>query len=682
MPNASATPTRAGERSSAILRNTPNPPPITLNDNVDTGGAVSDYWYVQQGFKELAEYFSHPEVHDVDRADRRHNLVSPRELAAALPDLEQKLPPAAAVARALLAEPRDAYEATRDLQSENLWGQVQAPQVSLRDLYAAARGTGFHNEKLDAPKVYDKVQKHIDAYEKLKQAREVASIPDPVWREIASGVDHAGNSDGWLSIDPNGYVEGDEMQRALQAIGMHERFAGLRPNDIYENVSPKHASAQAVIDDYLASRDAAAKQPPMTSIPLAMLRDVTVRAYARELAGKGMSVPLTYGDDGQPSGALAALVAAVKARNGVFPGGDAWITDRDRLVRDGDAIDSVLRKLPPQELFDFTSFGVLANAYARDGELTPDSIKKDDNRGRFYNQTEVMPDFQVRPMREAQIYAYRARFPHNLDALGAAMSNAGVSGVPVGHVVAMADALYKRAQDSGTIGAVYDAHTMMGAEAEQGFRPLTLTKAQETKLESFFAQPPPAPAQLSAVEREALLTGRLTREEIGELRNLRAATQYFEQSTDLKDDYGGWTGNILSENYPEVLGWMQDTSGLTFPRAVRNLNYGQTNCLEEAHTYSNFLQQIEAHGLLQYFAPTGIIRKVSQHGLGDYWQTVHAGVLLTRRANGDSYVLDSWVDGGGTPAHIVRAREWLEGHYQASTVAPPGAPAYVPGKTV
>jgi hypothetical protein len=612
---------------------------------------MGDSVTIRVGFAELARYFARPEAHDVRSDDPSRTHISPAELRRAAEHLS---PEGAAVAVALLAEPRDGYQALADLQRE---GWARDAQVSMRDLYAAARGTGSSGEPLGAAgeRLYGLMQKRLATLRAMDQSTSIDAIRDPVWREAARGVDrYNGNNDGWLGIDLEGFARTDEVKSALSAIA-HIELHPVTAEALTSEVGQGFDAANAVVTSYDKTRDYG---PPVLEVDVDQIRDVTMRAYAREVAGRRL--PLTFDASGAPTGALAAVRDAVELRTGGdVSQRDAWMMTRASATAHNDAITGYLATLSPSNLFDFTHNGTFAEALRDTTSLTRDD-HREAQLSRSVSDVLILPNGDIEQRTKVDLDVFREHYPANLAGLRSAMARAGVDALPVAQIVALADARFRELQRRGQVGAVYDAHSMFGSVAPEGIRPLAVDPDHQRAIDAAFKRPTPTTASLSPVEREAVATGRLTLPEVGELRAIRVATQIFEQATPYGDDYGGWSGNVLSENFNEL---------------------GQTNCVEEANTYAMFLQQLEDRGLLHHFSPSGRVRKATTHIdiKGAYvpkfaemnWSTFHTGALLVRRAGGEYYVVDSWVENGGQPAHIVRLHDWLAGNYTASTVRAP-----------
>lgn len=147
-----------------------------------------------------------------------------------------------------------------------------------------------------------------------------------------------------------------------------------------------------------------------------------------------------------------------------------------------------------------------------------------------------------------------------------------------------------------------------------------------------------------------MVEGELDKEAIYELRALRLATALFErQSLQLMNDIGGWDGNKAEEGKKFV-------------------------CTDEATTHYALIRFfIQEVGLLNHFVldadtrfafrrpPLDIsfLDWVDQKANELFGITDHFGVILVHKKTGHRFVIDSWVEDGGVPAHVSRLEDWL-----------------------
>jgi hypothetical protein len=162
-----------------------------------------------------------------------------------------------------------------------------------------------------------------------------------------------------------------------------------------------------------------------------------------------------------------------------------------------------------------------------------------------------------------------------------------------------------------------------------------ITPGDHRKLLGFFSYPNPKSSELSATELLLYKGNRLNLNEINELRAIRSASQYYEQLTALRNDWGGWTGNVVGS-------------------FCRN----NSNCGEEASTVEYFFQFLREEKVLRNFiALTSIVEKSTLKLFNK-----HVSNLLVSKRTGEFFVLDSWVVDGGQPASILTLPLWLSNH--------------------
>ena len=139
---------------------------------------------------------------------------------------------------------------------------------------------------------------------------------------------------------------------------------------------------------------------------------------------------------------------------------------------------------------------------------------------------------------------------------------------------------------------------------------------------------------LSKNEYYLLTMGSLNPDELMELRALRRATAEFGLMTPLRDNIGGWMGNMTVEMFP--------------------MKSDQANCIGNALTFSEFILKMIDRGFVQYFALEDgySFRKSSSS-----W---HAAIVIRNLRTNERLVLDAWLDGANEPARILRFADWIE----------------------
>ncbi|HSI05116.1 MAG TPA: hypothetical protein VLC93_11590, partial [Myxococcota bacterium] len=488
---------------------------------------MADIARVQRGLAQLAAHFSRPDAHIPDRHDPTRQHVTRAELEAQLGQLPSD---AAAVARALLRDEGDALEQVRTLQNEGLRNDRE---VSLRDLHAASRSTSMAGESLVArtQPLYERLATRIARMDERAAGPAIDAMPDPLWRELARNVDrNRGNNDGVLGPDPSGLARDDEQAAVVAAITQREGITGLTAAHLGVAAGPGFPAAKAAVDAFRASD--AARRPPVAAalaVPIAAFSDPATRAYARELSRDGRTLSATFDGQGRPTAELATLVAAVEARSGTFPRADAWLLDRRAIEQDATLIDAWLATLSPAQLFDFTSHGVFAQSFADRGAVTVADTRAPPP-GRWVSDAFVGTGGLVIARMPITVDGYRAHYPASLQRLGTAIGEARRTSLPTAHIVARADARQAVLRERGETGATFDSHSMLGREADSGWRPQTISAPTMTNLEAFFRRPS-ARERITPAEQTLIREGRLSLPEVLELRAVRGATRLFERST-------------------------------------------------------------------------------------------------------------------------------------------------------
>jgi hypothetical protein len=122
--------------------------------------------------------------------------------------------------------------------------------------------------------------------------------------------------------------------------------------------------------------------------------------------------------------------------------------------------------------------------------------------------------------------------------------------------------------------------------------------------------------------------------EADELAAIKQATRTFEAIVPhYGNDIGGWTGNLSLVNFL--------------------LRKNATACTDEAYTYKFFLETLDDHGLLLHHQPQARLAH-----RGKLFPFYHFGVLLGRKSDGATLVVDSWQRHGGNPAKIYYLDDW------------------------
>lgn len=141
--------------------------------------------------------------------------------------------------------------------------------------------------------------------------------------------------------------------------------------------------------------------------------------------------------------------------------------------------------------------------------------------------------------------------------------------------------------------------------------------------------------ELSAKEKEMIVKGKLSSEEMTELKKLKLVSQIFSSNSPYKETPGGWKNNKINP--------------LTHPK---NASCPFTAyCGEHARTTLEFTRQMEDREYLKHFSVQNIL--IRNHLLNN-----HAGVAIKNKRTGEIFILDSWSTKGGTPLKILPLSSW------------------------
>lgn len=192
-------------------------------------------------------------------------------------------------------------------------------------------------------------------------------------------------------------------------------------------------------------------------------------------------------------------------------------------------------------------------------------------------------------------------------------------------IASEAKALLAVLKKQGSIGEIYDiAFNRYGVFLR--LEAVEIPKEAQDRIDALFQNSTGlSTSQVLPAGKELMEQGKLTFEEMQELRDLRRSTSIFEKESFLAEDWGGWNGNFIGP--------------FTGKR--------QTVCHEEAVTYRLFMEKLNERGLLRHFEAVGTASR-----------TAHEATLLVNQRTKEQFVLDSWSTEGGDPAQIFTFEDW------------------------
>lgn len=288
--------------------------------------------------------------------------------------------------------------------------------------------------------------------------------------------------------------------------------------------------------------------------------------------------------------------------------------------------EQFLKTIAPCDLYDFSGQGTFYAVFSK--SQTPRITTSD--------LESLAKELKWR-LRFNRLYASgiaRDAFRENVIRLVQSMRSSGINSLNVEQLSYLAELRLEELKRNGTVGECYEIQSIHRPRMITTWKEMVAVSAKnQAKIDRLFQLPLKGQRpSLTQREMELLQGGSLTREEIGELRAIRKATEVFENATYLKNDYaGGLVNNARSELFGGK----------------------QLVCTDEAETYFNFLKVLLRRGLLRHFAPDGKIDRPDRL-LGG-----HQATSLYHKRTGQIYVLDSWHEPGGTAAHITRREDWL-----------------------
>lgn len=203
-------------------------------------------------------------------------------------------------------------------------------------------------------------------------------------------------------------------------------------------------------------------------------------------------------------------------------------------------------------------------------------------------------------------------------------------------LMSIAESYLREQKKMGTVGECYEIQSIHGPRLLSTWKEtVALTVIDQALIDELFLNSTAVDEQkitLSSNEKKHLESKSLNIEELLELRSIRKATSIFENSTYLKNDLAGSLWNNVKS---ELLGGKQQV------------------CVDEAETFMLFIRTLKRRGLIKHFFSTGLIYRENRL-LGG-----HVATVLMNLRTEEYFVLDSWHEAGGKPAHITTYMDWL-----------------------
>lgn len=328
---------------------------------------------------------------------------------------------------------------------------------------------------------------------------------------------------------------------------------------------------------------------------------------------------------------IISAVLAVLAL-GVAPQGA-----RGETAFDPARFEPLFDTLSPCQLFNLSAAGYLRvspSRFMRD-RWTPGTLEA------LASDARQRPSFKIElrstvHLQIAHASSYQAATV--FDALAAFMRAEQIEALPRAKLIAAADIAYRRKlRDGGFI----DCFILKWGNRYPDIFAQPMRESTWMAIEALFAPDAPTAFPESAAEQALMAEGRLTKDEIRELRAIRIAAYLFENEfATLRNDRGGFSGN------------MDDTPFV---------------CTDEATTHWFLLERLQRQGLLTHFSTQD--QRFVHRSPNLILPSDHFGVLLRNLRTGAYFVLDSWVEDGGLPPHISTIDDWFNKHERRSVAS-------------
>jgi len=141
--------------------------------------------------------------------------------------------------------------------------------------------------------------------------------------------------------------------------------------------------------------------------------------------------------------------------------------------------------------------------------------------------------------------------------------------------------------------------------------------------------------ELTKAEKKMIESGKLSIEEMIELKKIKLVSQIISSNSPFKDTPGGWANNKIDpRSFPK---------NVTCPFTAY--------CGEHGRTTLEFVNQMENRGYLKHFTVRNML--VRNHIFND-----HAGIAIKNKRTAEILVLDSWAVKGGRPLKIIPLSRW------------------------
>ena len=187
----------------------------------------------------------------------------------------------------------------------------------------------------------------------------------------------------------------------------------------------------------------------------------------------------------------------------------------------------------------------------------------------------------------------------------------------------------EKMQEDGELGDVFEVYF------SRNTRLFKLSPRQFKKLTERFEDDSCKTPPLNTDEQRLKDWGVVNEDEIHELRAIRFAGAVIEESTPMREDFGGVSGSFA------------------------HLGYNQASCGAESRTQGMLVDKLERLGFVKHFEFVGT---------GGRWlkdlvitATAHVCGLIRNKRNKELFAIESYYEDGGEFPYILPANDWLRG---------------------
>jgi hypothetical protein len=297
-------------------------------------------------------------------------------------------------------------------------------------------------------------------------------------------------------------------------------------------------------------------------------------------------------------------------------------------------LQEFLGQLNIETLFEFTKSGSIE--FVHQNQLDPNSLKNLAKEWSRYQNLNLprrsTPISQLNVNRLYQGFASHTAFSEALSLLSEKMLMSHISQLDISELKFQADKLFLTISKRDSIYHCFHLHYFW----KWKIRTVTkcLSRIEFGEIHAILNLDSKEAIQKKAISFSAdIKADENYNADSAELARLSLAMEKFGKMTFLKDDLGGWKGNMATELFP--------------------LKKGEANCLSNSMTFIEFLNHLYSNGYLKSFAPE------VGFGFRKAWALWHTAPVIYNIRTTKSFIVDSWFDGGGQVPRILKIEDWL-----------------------